>query len=206
MKLIVLLTVVVASAVADSAVPNLRSASTAAATDMEADPVSRQLSYTAKTYDNDEYDVERGEPSYLEFYNYRGYCVGFDRERKGEKAKVVDCDDTDAAYVAYRSDDLLELYNTDLCLEADGSYLRLYECDPHDDEQRCTSLRKRSTASAGIESATNTTITASNERGTTSTWRSLTARTRTSCSSLTRTSSTQSKSTGDAQKRFTCIR
>jgi Ricin-type beta-trefoil lectin domain len=136
MKLIVLLTVVVASAVADSAVPNLRSASNAAATGMEANSSSRQLSYTTKTYDDDEYNVERGEPSYLEFYNYRGYCVGFDRERKGEKAKVVDCDDTDAAYVVYRSDDLLELYNTDLCLEADGSYVRLYECDPHDDEQR----------------------------------------------------------------------
>jgi Ricin-type beta-trefoil lectin domain len=130
-----LLSLVVASAMADSAVPNLRSVATDAdaATATDATPSARQLTYD-NDHDND-YDVKRGDPSYLEFWNYKGYCVGFDRERKGEKAKVVDCDDKDAAYVVYRSDDLLELYGTDLCLEADEKYIRLYECDEHDEEQ-----------------------------------------------------------------------
>jgi Ricin-type beta-trefoil lectin domain len=78
--------------------------------------------------------VERGEPSYLEFYNYRGHCVGFDRKREGQKAKVVDCDDSDAAHVVYRDDGLLELHGTNLCLEADESSIVLYECDEDDDD------------------------------------------------------------------------
>jgi Ricin-type beta-trefoil lectin domain len=122
-----LLSLLVASAMADSAVPNLRSAAAASAS------APRELTTTTK---QDKDDVERGEPSYLEFYNYRGYCVGFDRKQEGQKAKVVDCDDSDAAYVVYRDDDLLELYNTNLCLEADSSSIVLYDCDEDDDEQR----------------------------------------------------------------------
>jgi Ricin-type beta-trefoil lectin domain len=118
-----LLSVLVASALADEAVPSLRSAS----------GPTRELTVKKEVKKN---HVGRGEPSYLEFYNYRGHCLGFNQKRQGEKANIVDCDDSDAALVVYRSDDLLELYNTNLCLEADGSYAFLYECDAKDDKQR----------------------------------------------------------------------
>jgi Ricin-type beta-trefoil lectin domain len=127
-----LLPLLVASTMADpSVVPNLRSAAAASASAAAATPRELTTATTKQTT-----DVERGEPSYLEFYNYQGYCVGFDRKREGQKAKVVDCDDSDAAYVVYRDDDLLELYGTKLCLEADGPSIVLYECDEDDDEQQ----------------------------------------------------------------------
>jgi hypothetical protein len=78
--------------------------------------------------------VDRGEPSYLEFKN--GGCVGFQRERSGEEAVVVDCHDDDAAYVAYRDDYLLELYRNNYCLKAKSSSVVLDECDDDDEYQQ----------------------------------------------------------------------
>jgi Ricin-type beta-trefoil lectin domain len=135
-----LLSLLVASAVADPAVPaNLRSAASASASaprDLASTTQQATAAAAATTTTKQQYaSVKRGEPSYLEFYNYRGYCVGFDRKREGEEAKVVDCDHSDAAYVAYRSDRRLELYNTHYCLEEDGSSVVLYQCDKNEDRQ-----------------------------------------------------------------------
>jgi Ricin-type beta-trefoil lectin domain len=128
-----LLSLLVASVVADPEVPaSLRSAASAsAARDLGSTMQQQQTATSKQQYAS----VKRGEPSYLEFYNYRGYCVGFDRKREGEEAKVVDCDHSDAAYVAYRSDRRLELYNTNYCLEEDGSSVVLYQCDKSEERQ-----------------------------------------------------------------------
>jgi hypothetical protein len=83
------------------------------------------------------YTVYRGEPSYLEFY--KGGCVGYDYLKPGYKAEIKDCGDDDhAAYVAYRDDYLIELYNDNkYCFEArkssSGSVdVYLDSCDPDD--------------------------------------------------------------------------
>lgn len=77
-------------------------------------------------------DVGRGSPSYLEFV--KGGCIGFDTKKEGQKAKVVSC--SGAPEFVRRDDDLLELENTDWCLEADDDDIYLRECDNDYDEQK----------------------------------------------------------------------